>query len=130
MVTIVSWSPPLTARTTKPVVWVCRPTLSSSLPLLRFIPSEINYGTDRDEDGQVPYVHLLNSTLTATGRTLCCLLENYQEEKGIRIPECLQKFMAPFTEDLEDPTLIPFVKEAPELGNKASRKKAAAAAKK
>ena len=24
------------------------------------------------------YVHMLNSTLTATERTLCCLVENYQ----------------------------------------------------
>ena len=26
------------------------------------------------------YVHMLNSTLTATERTLCCLVENYQTE--------------------------------------------------
>ncbi|GKD33937.1 serine--tRNA ligase-like protein, partial [Tanacetum coccineum] len=26
------------------------------------------------------YCHLLNSTLTATERTLCCILENYQME--------------------------------------------------
>ena len=25
-----------------------------------------------------PYVHMLNSTLTATQRTMCCLLENHQ----------------------------------------------------
>ena len=28
------------------------------------------------------YVHFLNSTLCATGRGICCLLENYQEAAG------------------------------------------------
>lgn len=38
------------------------------------------------------YVHLLNSTLTATSRTLCCLLENYQTEDGLRcVVHVLQK---------------------------------------
>ena len=32
--------------------------------------------------GTVPYVHMLNGTLCATQRTLCCLLENYQTDKG------------------------------------------------
>jgi seryl-tRNA synthetase len=35
------------------------------------------------------YVHMLNGTLCATGRTLCCLLENYQTPEGIRVPEPL-----------------------------------------
>jgi len=35
------------------------------------------------------YVHLLNGTLCATERTLSCILENYQEEKGVRVPEVL-----------------------------------------
>lgn len=39
------------------------------------------------------YVHMLNSTLTATERTLCCLLENWQEEGGVRVPEALRPFM-------------------------------------
>lgn len=44
-------------------------------------------------DSKKEYVHMLNSTLTATERTLCCLLENYQEEGGVRVPEVLQPFM-------------------------------------
>jgi len=28
--------------------------------------------------GKKPFVHFLNSTLCATTRTLCCILENYQ----------------------------------------------------
>ena len=39
------------------------------------------------------YVHMLNSTLTATERTLCCILENYQCEDRVDIPEVLQQFM-------------------------------------
>lgn len=39
------------------------------------------------------HVHLLNSTLTATERTLCCLLENYQTPEGVRVPPALQPFL-------------------------------------
>eukprot|EP00201_Polytomella_parva_P013922 CAMPEP_0175051398 /NCGR_PEP_ID=MMETSP0052_2-20121109/7774_1 /TAXON_ID=51329 ORGANISM="Polytomella parva, Strain SAG 63-3" /NCGR_SAMPLE_ID=MMETSP0052_2 /ASSEMBLY_ACC=CAM_ASM_000194 /LENGTH=445 /DNA_ID=CAMNT_0016315671 /DNA_START=44 /DNA_END=1381 /DNA_ORIENTATION=- len=40
-----------------------------------------------------PHVHMLNSTLTATERTLCCLLENWQTPEGIRIPEVLRPYI-------------------------------------
>ena len=30
------------------------------------------------------YVHMLNCTLSATERTLCCILENYQTAEGVR----------------------------------------------
>jgi len=50
------------------------------------------------------YVHLLNGTLCATERTLCCILENYQTEEGLIIPEPLRPYM-----DGEE--FIPFVKE-------------------
>ena len=30
------------------------------------------------------HVHMLNGTLTATERTMCCLLENYQIPTGVR----------------------------------------------
>lgn len=33
------------------------------------------------------YVHMLNSTLVACTRTLCCILENYQGEREVPIPE-------------------------------------------
>ncbi|KAL3761158.1 hypothetical protein ACHAWU_000253 [Discostella pseudostelligera] len=39
------------------------------------------------------YVHFLNATLCATGRGICCLLENYQEENGVRVPEVLVPYM-------------------------------------
>lgn len=39
-------------------------------------------------------VHMLNGTLCATERTLCCILENYQTPEGVRIPEVLRPYMA------------------------------------
>jgi len=39
------------------------------------------------------FVHMLNSTLTAAERTLCCVLENYQTPEGLRVPPALQPFM-------------------------------------
>lgn len=36
---------------------------------------------------------MLNGTLCATERTLCCILENYQTETGLRVPEVLQPFI-------------------------------------
>lgn len=58
-------------------------------------------------------VHMLNSTLCATGRVICCLLETYQTGKGINVPEPLQPYLAPY---LEDPTFIPFVNNKPKKG--------------
>jgi len=36
---------------------------------------------------------MLNATLCATERTLCCILENYQRENGVEVPEVLRKFV-------------------------------------
>lgn len=52
-----------------------------------------NQGAAAAEPAKKEYVHMLNSTLTATERTLCCVLENYQCEDGVRIPKALQPFM-------------------------------------
>ncbi len=39
-------------------------------------------------------LHTLNSTAIATSRTICCILENYQQEDGsIAVPKVLQKYM-------------------------------------
>ncbi|PSS26607.1 Serine--tRNA ligase [Actinidia chinensis var. chinensis] len=54
---------------------------------------EIRFGQKKGNEQAKQYVHLLNSTLTATERTLCCILENYQREDGVEIPEVLQDFM-------------------------------------
>ncbi|CAN1219348.1 Serine--tRNA ligase, cytoplasmic [Linum perenne] len=54
---------------------------------------EIRYGQKKSNEAAKQYVHLLNSTLTATERTMCCILENYQKEDGVEIPEVLRPYM-------------------------------------
>lgn len=41
---------------------------------------------------KISYVHMLNATLCAVQRTLCCIVENYQEEDKIIVPEVLRKY--------------------------------------
>ena len=36
---------------------------------------------------------MLNATLCATERTMCCILENYQTEEGFKVPKVLVPFM-------------------------------------
>ena len=55
--------------------------------------SEIRLRSDKKKDDTKKYVHMLNGTLTATERTLCCLLENYQTETGVKVPEVLIPFV-------------------------------------
>lgn len=38
---------------------------------------------------------MLNATMCATTRTICAILENYQTETGIAVPEKLREFMPP-----------------------------------
>ena len=50
----------------------------------------------REKEGMPPkgFVHTLNSTAIATGRTIVALLENFQQENGsVLIPEPLRKYM-------------------------------------
>ena len=48
----------------------------------------------RDESGNIDFVHTLNGSGLAIGRTLIAILENYQDELGrIHIPEALQGYM-------------------------------------
>jgi seryl-tRNA synthetase len=57
--------------------------------------------------GEKPkFVHMLNSTLCATTRTICCILENYQTEDGVVVPEVLRPYLGgreffPFTQELK-----------------------------
>ncbi|CAN6172019.1 unnamed protein product [Urochloa humidicola] len=53
----------------------------------------IAYGQKLDEQSNNKFVHMLNSTLTATERTLCCILENYQKEGGVEVPKVLRSYM-------------------------------------
>ncbi|GLT41896.1 hypothetical protein SLA2020_159260 [Shorea laevis] len=76
---------------------------------------EIRYGQKKNNEQTKQYVHLLNSTLTATERTMCCILENYQKEDGVEIPEALRPFMG-------GKTFLPFkTKPAAEAKGKKSK---------
>ena len=57
---------------------------------------------------QVDFVHMLNATMCATTRTICVILENYQTEEGIVVPEVLRKYMPPGLNEI-----VKFVKPAP-----------------
>ena len=49
----------------------------------------------KSEAGETKYVHTLNGTAFALGRTLVAVLENYQQADGtVKIPTALQPFMA------------------------------------
>ncbi len=51
------------------------------------------YGIQGDSDS-LKMCHTLNSTAIATERTICCILENYQQNDGtIRIPDVLIPYM-------------------------------------
>jgi len=66
---------------------------------------EVRCGLKKQDQTNKIYVHMLNGTLCATERALCCLVENYQTPEGLRIPEVLQPYMGgkdflPFTKEL------------------------------
>lgn len=69
---------------------------------------QVRYGQTKKMNANVDYVHMLNATMCATTRVICVILENYQTETGVIVPEVLKPFMPP---DLQDE--IPFVKPAP-----------------
>ncbi|MCF6514753.1 serine--tRNA ligase [Lactobacillus sp. S2-2] len=53
--------------------------------------SHIQY---RDENDQLQYVHTLNGSGLAVGRTVAAILENYQNEDGsVNVPKVLQPYM-------------------------------------
>ena len=48
----------------------------------------------RDEEGKLQFVHTLNGSGLAVGRTVAAILENYQNEDGsVTIPEVLRPYM-------------------------------------
>lgn len=54
------------------------------------------------------YCHMLNGTLCATGRGICCLLETHQTEDGVKVPEVLIPYMGGMD-------FLPFVRGPQEL---------------
>mmetsp|Transcript_10539 Transcript_10539/g.18112 ORF Transcript_10539/g.18112 Transcript_10539/m.18112 type:complete len:471 (-) Transcript_10539:92-1504(-) len=69
---------------------------------------ETRFGHKKMGDREKRYVHMLNSTLCATTRVICAILENYQTEDGVHVPEVLQPYMG-------GKTFFPFVRDAPVL---------------
>jgi len=68
-------------------------------------------------NARASYCHMLNSTLCATGRGICCLLETWQTEDGVKVPEVLVPFMGGID-------FLPFVRGPLEMtkGEKAGKK--------
>ncbi|CAH0550668.1 unnamed protein product [Brassicogethes aeneus] len=87
----------------------------------------VRYGQTKKMNATTDYVHMLNATMCAATRVICAILENYQTETGVKVPEVLKEFMP---ESYKDE--IPFVKPAPideekagKKGKKENKKKAA-----
>ena len=83
---------------------------------------EVRYGTSKKSlGGTKEYVHMLNATLCAITRAMCCIVENYQTPEGVNIPEVLQPYMG-------GQKFIPFVqqkkksKKPQQQGNKQEKK--------
>eukprot|EP00177_Eucheuma_denticulatum_P008311 GFKZ01015120.1.p1 GENE.GFKZ01015120.1~~GFKZ01015120.1.p1 ORF type:complete len:465 (-),score=75.84 GFKZ01015120.1:1194-2588(-) len=76
---------------------------------------EARCGAKKMGDTNKRYVHMLNSTLCATTRVICCILENFQTETGINVPEVLRPYVGM--------DFIPFTRERPKLKVKTSKKK-------
>jgi seryl-tRNA synthetase len=76
----------------------------SLLHLLLFIRGYETSHLHKMNDNTKKYVHALNCTLTATERTICCILENYQTEDGVIVPRVLRPYMG-------GKEFIPFVKK-------------------
>jgi len=48
----------------------------------------------RDKSGKLNFVHTINGTAFAIGRTLIAIIENYQQKDGsIKVPEILEKYL-------------------------------------
>ena len=75
-------------------------------------------GTKKAGELRASYVHMLNSTLCATGRGICAILENYQTDDGVKVPEVLQPYMGGID-------FLPFVRGPMEMtkGEKGMKKK-------
>ncbi|EIN14479.1 seryl-tRNA synthetase [Punctularia strigosozonata HHB-11173 SS5] len=67
---------------------------------------EVRCGLKAKDQTRKVYVHMLNGTLCATERALCCLVENYQTPEGLVIPEPLRPYM-------QGREFLPWVKELP-----------------
>uniref|UniRef100_A0A6U1RBV8 serine--tRNA ligase n=1 Tax=Cyclophora tenuis TaxID=216820 RepID=A0A6U1RBV8_CYCTE len=78
----------------------------------------VRCGVKKEGAARASYVHMLNSTLCATGRGICCILENHQTPDGVKVPEVLQPYMG-------GKDFLPFIRGpmAATKGEKKSKKK-------
>ncbi|KAI6015194.1 serine-tRNA ligase [Pisolithus orientalis] len=67
---------------------------------------EIRCGLKSKDQQRKVYVHMLNGTMCATERALCCLVENYQTPEGLVIPDVLRPYM-------QGRDFLPWKKELP-----------------
>ncbi|OJA17611.1 hypothetical protein AZE42_01203 [Rhizopogon vesiculosus] len=67
---------------------------------------EVRCGLKSKDQQRKVYVHMLNGTMCATERALCCLVENYQTPDGLIVPEVLRPYM-------QGRDFLPWVKELP-----------------
>ena len=76
-----------------------------------------NKTKNKELTARASYCHMLNSTLCATGRGICCILETHQTEEGVSVPEVLRPYMG-------GKEFLPFVRGPPELskGEKGKKK--------
>ena len=80
------------------------------------------------------YVHMLNGTMCATTRTMCCILENNQTAEGVNIPEVLRPYMGgksfmPYNQKKVDAFFKAKAEEEKKEAEKAKNPKKAKAAK-
>merc|ERR1712228_1011277 len=78
---------------------------------------KVRFGATKKMNAAVEYVHMLNATMCATTRVICALLENYQTEDGITVPEAIKEYMPK-----EYKESIPFKFPAP-IEEEAAKKK-------
>jgi len=64
----------------------------------------IKYIPKGKNESNATHVHMLNSTMCAITRMICIILENYQTDKGIVVPEVLRSYMPKRYREL-----IPFI---------------------
>lgn len=69
---------------------------------------QVRFGQTKKMNQGAEYVHMLNATMCATTRTICAILENYQTDEGVKIPDILKPYMPPAYKEI-----IKYVKPAP-----------------
>lgn len=88
---------------------------------------DIKCGEKKLMEKKATYAHMLNSTLCATTRMICCILEtfqvgDYETGGGVVIPECLRPFMPDHYGDFIPFVCAPPVDDVPAAGKKGKGK--------